>query len=72
MENIKFPEKLTNEQVLERIYGKMTLLNNTLRRKANWIGHILKINCLLHNSIEGQMTGMNGVKNKEEHSFLMI
>ena len=30
-----------NEQVLERIGEKRTLLNNILRRKANWIGHIL-------------------------------
>ena len=36
-------------------------LNYTLRRKANWIGHILRINCLLHNAIEGQMTEVKGV-----------
>jgi hypothetical protein len=25
------------------------------RRKANWIGHILRINCLLKDVIEGQL-----------------
>ena len=35
MEKIKWPEKVTNEQVLERIGEKRTLLNNILRRKAN-------------------------------------
>ena len=54
MEKIKWSEKVTNEQVLYRIGGKRTLLNNILRRKANWIGHILRINCLLHDGIEGQ------------------
>ena len=33
---------------------------NILRRKANWIGHILRRNCLLH-AVEGQMTDVKGV-----------
>ena len=32
-------EKMTNEEILERIGEKITLLNNILRRIANWIGH---------------------------------
>ena len=50
-----------NEQVLDRIGEKSTLLNNILRRKANWIGHILRRNCLFHDVIEGQMTEVKGV-----------
>ena len=38
-----------------------TLINNILRRKANWIGHILRKNCHLHDVIEGQMTEAKGV-----------
>ena len=34
MEKIKWPEKATNEQVIERIGEKRTRLNNILRRKA--------------------------------------
>ena len=49
-----------SEQVLEGIREK-TLLNNILRRKVNWIGHILRRNCLLHDLIEGQMTEVRGV-----------
>ena len=30
-------------------------------RKANWIGYILRRNCLLHDTIEGQMTEVKGV-----------
>ena len=52
----KWPEKVTNEQVLGRIVEKRTLLNNILRTKANWIDHILRRNCLLHVAIEGHMT----------------
>ena len=58
---MKWSEKGSNEQVLERIGEKRTLLNNILRRKANWIGHILRINCLHHDTIEGKMTEENGV-----------
>ena len=61
MEKIKWPKKVTNEQVLDRIGEKRTLLNNILPRKANWIGQILRRNCLLHDTIEGQMTEVKGV-----------
>ena len=50
MKKIQWSEKVTNEQVLDRI-----------RRKSNWVGHILRRNCLLHDVIEGQMTEVIGV-----------
>ena len=53
---IKRSKKVTNEEVLEQIGEKRTLLNNIVRRKANWIGHILRRNFLLYDFIEGQMT----------------
>ena len=46
MEKINWTEKVTNEQVFERIREKRTLLNNILRRKGNWVGHIVKRNCI--------------------------
>ena len=52
----KMSEKVTNEEVLERIGKNRTFLNNIVRRKANEICHILRRNCLLHDAIEGQMT----------------
>ena len=53
--------KVTNKQVLEHIGEKRTLMNNILCRIANWIGHILRRNCLLHDAIEGQITEVKGV-----------
>ena len=35
MEKIKWPEKVTNEQVLEHIGEKRAFLNNILHRKVN-------------------------------------
>ena len=55
MKKTKWSKKVTNE-VLERTGNKRTLLNNTLRRKAYWIGHILRRNFLLHYVIEGRIT----------------
>ena len=56
MEKIKWSEKVPNEQVLDHIGENRTLLNNILHRKANWIYHILRRNCLRHDAIERQMT----------------
>ena len=64
MEKIKWSEKVTNEEVLDRIGEKRTLLNNILRMKVNWIGDIMRRNGLLHDAIVGQMTEVTGVGRK--------
>ena len=51
----------TNEVVLERAGVKRTILNNIPRRKANWMGHILRINCLLQYAIQRQITEVKRV-----------
>ena len=44
----------------------MRLLNNIIRRKLKWIGHVLRWNCLLHNIIQGQMTSEGSRKKKKK------
>ena len=61
LEKKKWSEKVTTGQVLERIGEKRMLLNNTLCRQTNWIGHIIRRNSLLHDAIEGQMMEVKGV-----------
>ena len=63
-------DKITNEQVLGRIGEKRTLLNNILRRKANYIGHTLRRNLLLHDNIEGQITEVKGIGRRRRTQFL--
>ena len=53
IKTIKWSEKVTNEEVLERIGDKMTLLNNILRIKTNCIANLLRRNCLFYDFIEG-------------------
>jgi hypothetical protein len=36
-EEIKWLEIVTNEEVLEHIGEKRTIINNIIRRKTNWI-----------------------------------
>jgi hypothetical protein len=62
MEKIKWSEKVTNEQVLQRIGENRALLNNIPRRKVHWIGHILRKNWLLLDVIEEQVTEVKEIE----------
>ena len=43
MENIKWTEKVTNEEVLRRV-GEIRKLRETIKtRKTRWIGHVLSV-----------------------------
>jgi hypothetical protein len=46
-----------NEEVLHRVKEERNILHTIKRRKANWIGHILRRNCLLKHVIEGKIKG---------------
>ena len=39
-------------------------------KKANWIGHILKANCLLHDANDGQMMEIKGVGRRRKTQLL--
>jgi hypothetical protein len=57
MEKISWTDKLTNEEVLERIGINRQLMSELRHRKKNWIGHILRGDALLKEVIEGRMEG---------------
>jgi hypothetical protein len=46
-----------NEEVLLRVNKQRNILHEIRKRKANWIGHILRRNCLLKHVIEGKIKG---------------
>jgi hypothetical protein len=46
-----------NEEVLHRVKEERNIVHIIKRRKANWIGHILRRNCLLKHVIEGKLEG---------------
>jgi hypothetical protein len=47
--------RVRNEEVLHSIKEKRNFLRTVKRRKANWIGHILRGNCLLKHATEGKI-----------------
>jgi hypothetical protein len=46
-----------NEEVLLRASEQRNILHEIRKRKANWIGHILRRNCLLKEVTEGKIKG---------------
>jgi ribosomal 50S subunit-associated protein YjgA (DUF615 family) len=58
MEKISWTDHVRNEEVLLRVKEQRNILHEIIRkRKANWIGHILRRNCLLQQVIEGKIKG---------------
>ena len=53
---ISWTDHVRNE-VLLRVNEQRTILHEIRKRKANWIGHILRRNCLLKQVIEGKIKG---------------
>jgi len=56
MEKISWTDLVRNE-VLLRVKEQRNIIHEISKRKANWIGHILRRNCLLQQDIEGQTHG---------------
>ena len=57
MEEIIWTDHVRNEDVLLRVKEQRNILHEISKRKANWIDHILRRNCLLQRVIEGNIQG---------------
>ena len=57
MEKISWTDHVRNEEVLLRVNEQRNILHEISKWKANWIGYILRRNCLLQRVIEGKMKG---------------
>ena len=57
MEKISWTDHVRNEEVLLRVNEQRNILTEISKRKANWIGHILRRNCLLQRVMEGKIKG---------------
>jgi hypothetical protein len=55
MEKISWTDHVRNEEVLFRVKEQRNILHEISKRKANWIGHILRRNYLLGQIIEGKI-----------------
>jgi hypothetical protein len=76
MEKISWTDRVRNEEVLHRVKEERNIVHTTKRRKANWIGHILRRNCFLKHMIEGklegrrEMTGRGGRRRKQVLDYI--
>jgi len=52
MEKISWTDHVRNGEVLLRVKEQRNILHEMSKRKANWIGHILRGNCLLQRVVE--------------------
>ena len=57
MEKISWTDHVRNEDVLLTVKEQRNILHEIRKRKVNWIGHILRRNCLLQRVIEGKIKG---------------
>ena len=57
MEKISWTDHVRNEEELLRVNEQRNILHEIRKRKANWIGHVLRRNCLLQQVIEGKIKG---------------
>jgi hypothetical protein len=70
MEKNSWIDRDRNEEVLHRVNEERNIIHTIKRRKDNWIGHILRTNCLLKHITEGKIgviavTGRRGRKCKQ-------
>ena len=71
MEKISWTDHARNEDVLLRVKEQRNILHEIRKRKANWIGHILRRNCLLQQVTEGkiqvglEVTGRQGRRRRK-------
>jgi hypothetical protein len=57
MEKTSRTDHVRNEEVLLRFKEQRNILHEICKRKANWIGYILRRNCLLQRVTEGKIKG---------------
>jgi hypothetical protein len=55
LEKINWSDRVRTEEMLQRVKEQKTILPTVKIKKANWIGDILRRNCLLKHFIEGKI-----------------
>ena len=71
MGKISWTDHVRNEEVLIRVKEQNNILHEISKRKANWIGHILRRNCLQQQVLEGkitiviEVTGRRGIRRRK-------
>jgi len=72
MEKISWTNHVGHEEMLQRVKEETNILHTIKRKKANWIGHNLRRNCLLNKTLlkERYMEEMRGRQGKRRKELL--
>jgi hypothetical protein len=65
MDDISWTDRVKNEEVLHRVKER-NILNRMNRRKANWLGKVLRRKWLLKHVIEGNIEGRSDRKTRKK------
>jgi hypothetical protein len=57
MEKISWTDRLSSEEALQRVKRERNIVRTIKRKKANWIGHILRRDCLQNHVTDGKIEG---------------
>jgi len=60
---------LVKNEVLHKVKEERNVLHTIKRRKANWIGHILRRSCLLKHVSKGKIEGRIETTGRRESSY---
>jgi hypothetical protein len=66
MRKISRTDLVKSEAELRGVNKDRSIIQTIKRRKASWICHILRINCLLKHATEGKIEGKNNVTERRE------
>ena len=55
LEKVSWEDKMSNEKVLEAVVGSRRIVETIVRRKKNWIEHVVSGDGLLKLVLEGRM-----------------
>ena len=64
MEKISWTDHVRSDEVLFRVNEQRNILHEIRKRKADWIGHILRRNCLLKQVYRRKDRGRDGSDKK--------
>jgi len=62
---ISWTDHVRNEEVLLRVNEQRNILHEIIKRKANWMGHILRRKCLLKQVNEEKIKGQIEVTRRQ-------
>jgi hypothetical protein len=71
-QQISWTDHVRNEDAVQRVEKERNALQTVKRRKDNWIGHILRKNCLLRHVTEGKIERRIEVVERRGRSYELL